>query len=200
MNHGSDGEASECVKGFRQVVCRNKALVATRRYLAEGSVSQIVMRMMRDREGHQNRSIEVQPPSITPSVVTPSLHAAQMPETFLTVLVNSLRDVEFSLRNALMQQNTVNFYQTGATARRTQSKLLRPFADFQLRPRTQPVASTQRFGKNNSAEFVQFEFHSDGNMGCQIWAKRPAVSRSCSDFSGLSVRAVKPVGRFSPPG
>ena len=84
-----------------------------------------------------------------------------MPETFLTDLVNSLNDVEFSLRNALMHQNTVNFYQTGATTRRTQSKLLRPFADFQLRPRTQPVASTQRFRKNNSAEFVQCELQND---------------------------------------
>src|SRR5208282_3019419 len=99
-----------------------------------------------------------------------------MPETFLAVLVNSLDDVEFSLWNALMHQNPVNFYQTGATPRRTQSKLLRPFADFQFRPRTQPVASAQRFRKNHSAEFVQFEFHSDimpyyignGNLDCQI--------------------------------
>jgi hypothetical protein len=43
--------------------------------------------------------------------------------------------------------------------RRAESKLLRPFADFQFRPWTQPVPSTQRFGKNHSSEFVQFELH-----------------------------------------
>jgi len=99
-----------------------------------------------------------------------------MLETFFSVFANRLDDVEFSLRNALMHQNTVNFYQARATTRWTQSKLLRPFADLQFRPRTQPVASAQRFRKNHSAEFVQFEFHNDtmpyyignGNLDCQI--------------------------------
>lgn len=84
-----------------------------------------------------------------------------MLEPFVTILANDLKDIEVSLGNALMNQNTVNFHQTGNAASWAQSELLRAFADFQFRPRTQPVTSAQRFRKNHSAEFVQFELHVD---------------------------------------
>jgi hypothetical protein len=82
-----------------------------------------------------------------------------MLETFLSVLTNRLNDIEFSLRNALMHKNTVNFHQTGATTRRTKRELLRPFPDFQFRARTQSIASTKRLGENDPSEFIQSEFH-----------------------------------------
>jgi hypothetical protein len=59
MKHGSDREASERTESFRQAVCRNKPLVAARRYPAEGGICQSVMGMMRDSEGYQDGGIEV---------------------------------------------------------------------------------------------------------------------------------------------
>ncbi len=82
-----------------------------------------------------------------------------MLEPFFSVLANSLNDVEFSLWNTLMHENTVNFHQTGATTRRTQSKLLRTFCDLQLRPGPQSVTGPKRLWKNDPSEFVQFQFH-----------------------------------------
>src|ERR1019366_1722547 len=58
-----------------------------------------------------------------------------------------------------MHPDSMILHPTRTAVRRAESKLLRPFADFQFRPWTQPVPSTQRFGKNHSSEFVQFELH-----------------------------------------
>lgn len=82
-----------------------------------------------------------------------------MLQALFAVLTKSFGKVQFSLRDTLVNPDSMILHPTGTIARRAESKLLRPLADFQFRSRTQPVASPQRFRKNHASEFVQFELH-----------------------------------------
>jgi hypothetical protein len=75
---------------------------------------------------------------------------------FFALLTNCLNDVEFSLWNALMDEDTAHLQETGASAGRAKRELLHAFADLQLRAGTQSIARPKGFGKDDSSELIEF--------------------------------------------
>ena len=82
-----------------------------------------------------------------------------MLEMFSTVLANRRKDVEFSPRNALVNQDAANFHKAGAATNRAERKFLSSFPNFQLHARLESVTGTERLRKNDAPEFVEFESH-----------------------------------------